>query len=63
MAKLEETYKGNVEEGTVYLGQSIGLINSIESVSDIINSIVNDAEDCLTAAYKQIKKIPIAQLV
>jgi NAD(P)H-dependent flavin oxidoreductase YrpB (nitropropane dioxygenase family) len=63
LAKLEAAYKGNLDEGTVYLGQSIGLINSIESVSDIINSIVYDAEERLTTAYNQIKKIPVVQLV
>ncbi len=56
LAKLEEAYKGNIEEGTVYLGQSVGLIKSIESVSDIISSIVSEAEECLTAAYKTIKR-------
>jgi len=44
LGELELTYKGNVEEGTVYLGQSIGLIDYIKSVSDIINSIVKNAE-------------------
>ena len=61
LAKLEETYKGNLEEGTVYLGQSIGLINSIDSVSDIINSIARDAEECLTAAYQTIKRKVLVQ--
>ena len=57
------TYKGNIEEGTVYLGQSIGLIDSVESVSDIINTIVFDAEKCLKAAYNTIRKIPIEQII
>ena len=63
LAELERTYEGNIEEGIAYLGQSIGLIDSVESVSDIINSIVFDAEKCLTKAYKTIKKIPIAQVL
>ena len=63
LADLERTYEGNVGEGTVYLGQSIGLIDSVESVSDIITSIVYDAEKCLKAAYNTIKKIPIEQLI
>ncbi len=61
--RLEMSYEGNVEEGAVLLGQSIGIIDNIESVSDIINSIINDAEKCLTNAYNTIKKIPIEQLV
>ncbi len=63
LAELEMTYKGNVEEGTVYLGQSIGLIDSVESVSDIINTIVFDAEKCLKTAYNAIKKIPVSQIL
>ena len=60
---LEKTYMGNIDEGTVFMGQSAGLIDRIESVSEIINAIVNDAEKCLTDAYNTIKKIPIAQLI
>ncbi|MFX1395135.1 MAG: NAD(P)H-dependent flavin oxidoreductase [Promethearchaeota archaeon] len=62
LAKLERTYEGNIEEGTVFLGQSVGLIDNLESVSDIINTIMNDAEKCLKTAYNTIKKIPIAQM-
>ncbi|MFX1394547.1 MAG: NAD(P)H-dependent flavin oxidoreductase [Promethearchaeota archaeon] len=45
----EMIYDGNIEDGAVLLGQSIGIINSIDNVSEIINSIVNGAEN-------QIKK-------
>jgi enoyl-[acyl-carrier protein] reductase II len=40
----ELAYKGNIEDGAVLLGQSIGLINSVESVSDIIEKLVEDAK-------------------
>ncbi|MFW9819822.1 MAG: NAD(P)H-dependent flavin oxidoreductase [Candidatus Thorarchaeota archaeon] len=50
----EMTYDGNIEDGAVLLGQSIGLINSIESVQDIINNIVNDAEKRLKEANRCI---------
>ena len=40
----EMTYEGNIDDGAVLLGQSIGLISSIDSVQDIINNIVIDAE-------------------
>ncbi|UCD01212.1 MAG: nitronate monooxygenase [Promethearchaeota archaeon] len=63
LAELERTYEGNIEEGIAYLGQSVGLINSIESVSEIINTIVVDAEQCLKAAYNTIKKISIEQII
>ncbi|MFX1378394.1 MAG: NAD(P)H-dependent flavin oxidoreductase [Promethearchaeota archaeon] len=46
----EMTYKGNIEDGAVLLGQSIGLINSVDSVQDIIASIVRDAEKRLKEA-------------
>jgi NAD(P)H-dependent flavin oxidoreductase YrpB (nitropropane dioxygenase family) len=52
---LEEMYKGNIEKGTVLLGQSSGLINKIECVSDIIDEIVIDAENCLKNAYEMLK--------
>jgi NAD(P)H-dependent flavin oxidoreductase YrpB (nitropropane dioxygenase family) len=63
LAELERTYEGNIEEGIAYLGQSVGLIDRIESVSDIINTIVFDAEGCLKAAYNTIKKISIEQII
>jgi NAD(P)H-dependent flavin oxidoreductase YrpB (nitropropane dioxygenase family) len=40
----EMTYDGNIEDGAVLLGQSIGVINSIDTVKDIIENIVKDAE-------------------
>ncbi len=46
----EMTYEGNITDGAVLLGQSIGLINSIDSVQDIISSIVKDAEKSLKRA-------------
>ncbi|MFX1420556.1 MAG: NAD(P)H-dependent flavin oxidoreductase [Promethearchaeota archaeon] len=49
--KLEKAYNGDVDNGIILLGQSCGLVNEIESVSDIINSIVDSAEKCLKTAY------------
>ena len=40
----EMTYEGNIDDGAVLLGQSIGLISSIDIVQDIVNNIVSDAE-------------------
>ncbi len=51
---LEMSYEGNIKDGAVLLGQSIGIIENVEGVSDIINSIVNDAEKCLTTAFNNI---------
>ena len=50
LAELEMTYKGNVQEGIVYVGQSIGLIDRVETVKEIIDTIVNDAEKSLRNA-------------
>jgi len=47
-------YEGDVESGIVPLGQSIGVIESIESVSDIINKCVKDAEISLKKASNYI---------
>ena len=50
----EITYDGNVTDGAVLLGQSIGMINSIETVKDIIDDIVKGAEERLKEAYSYI---------
>jgi len=52
---MQMTYEGNVEEGTVLIGQSIGIIDKIEKVNVIINSIVKDAENCLKDAINLVK--------
>ena len=46
----ELAYKGDIENGSILLGQSIGIINSIESVPNIINTIVSEAEKCIKTA-------------
>ncbi|MHA2226968.1 MAG: NAD(P)H-dependent flavin oxidoreductase [Candidatus Hodarchaeales archaeon] len=48
------TYEGNIDDGAVLVGQSIGLIDNIESVSDIIEKIVSDAKITLKKAGKLI---------
>ncbi|UCC21115.1 MAG: nitronate monooxygenase [Promethearchaeota archaeon] len=50
----EMTYAGNIEDGAVLLGQSIGMIRSIDSVKEIINNIVKDAETRLKEAISCI---------
>ena len=42
--KYELAYQGNIKDGAVPLGQSIGIVNQIESVPDIIDTIMKDAE-------------------
>jgi len=50
LSELEMTYKGNVQEGIVYVGQSIGLIDRVETVKEIIDTIIHDAEKNLRNA-------------
>ncbi len=50
----EMTYNGNIDDGAVLLGQSIGLIKSIESVKDIMDSMVDTAEKSLINASKMV---------
>jgi NAD(P)H-dependent flavin oxidoreductase YrpB (nitropropane dioxygenase family) len=38
---------GNIDDGAVLLGQSIGVINKVEPISDIIDSLIKGAEKCL----------------
>jgi enoyl-[acyl-carrier protein] reductase II len=40
----DRVYKGDTETGAVLLGQSIGIIDSIDDVNDIITRIIKDAE-------------------
>ena len=51
--KYDMAYEGNIEDGAVLVGQSIGIINSVEQASDIIETIMKDAEKYIkkTAAY------------
>jgi len=53
--KYEVAYQGNINDGAVPLGQSIGVVDRIEHVIDIINKIMKDAENNLKSAYKYIK--------
>ncbi|MFX1324876.1 MAG: NAD(P)H-dependent flavin oxidoreductase [Promethearchaeota archaeon] len=48
-------YQGDMENGAVLLGQSIGIINQIESVSDIIERTIKDAEKALKTATSLIQ--------
>jgi len=43
-------YQGDMEDGAVLIGQSIGIINQIDSVSDIMETIIKDAEKALKNA-------------
>ncbi|MFX0070286.1 MAG: NAD(P)H-dependent flavin oxidoreductase [Candidatus Hermodarchaeota archaeon] len=51
----EMTYEGNIEDGAVLLGQSIGLIHSIDNVSEIISKIIKDAEKRISETANLVK--------
>ncbi len=51
----ELVYHGDIEDGAVLLGQSIGLMDSIKSASDIIEEIMSDTEKCLKATANLIQ--------
>ncbi len=53
--KYELAYTGNIEDGAVLLGQSIGIINAIKKVPDIIETCVKDAEKQIKTAASYIK--------
>ncbi|MHA1292722.1 MAG: hypothetical protein ACTSQJ_08665 [Promethearchaeota archaeon] len=54
MERYELIYKGDVENGAVLVGQSIGLIDSEGDVDDIISSFSNKAEQLLKKAVLKI---------
>jgi len=51
----EAAYLGEVNSGAVLLGQSIGVIASLENVKKIVDDIVGDAEKRLKNAYGFLK--------
>jgi len=51
----EMVYEGYIENGAVPLGQSCGIINSIDNVKDIIENIIKDAEIYLKNSNNFIK--------
>jgi len=51
----EAAYLGDVNSGAVLLGQSIGVIASLENVKNIVDDVVGDAEKRLKNAYGFLK--------
>ncbi len=51
----EAAYTGDTNSGAVLLGQSIGIIKSLENVKKIVEEIVSDAEQRLKSAHSLIK--------
>jgi NAD(P)H-dependent flavin oxidoreductase YrpB (nitropropane dioxygenase family) len=51
----EMTYEGDITNGAVLLGQSIGLIDSIKSVKEIVDGMIKRAQECLENGARLIK--------
>ncbi len=51
----EMIYNGEVEDGATPLGQGCGVCEKIESVKDIVDKMIKDAESCLKKAASLIK--------
>ena len=51
----DRVYDGDIENGAVLLGQSIGLIDKIEDVTDIIDRIMKEAESAIKNNYSMLK--------
>ncbi|NVM44162.1 MAG: nitronate monooxygenase [Candidatus Lokiarchaeota archaeon] len=51
----DRVYNGDITTGAVLLGQSIGIINSIDSVNDIIERIIKGAEVAIKKNYSSLK--------
>ncbi|MFX0069605.1 MAG: NAD(P)H-dependent flavin oxidoreductase [Candidatus Hermodarchaeota archaeon] len=57
----EMTYEGDIENGAVLLGQSIGVIDTIKSVNTIIEEIIIKAEKILKNLFKTVRE-PIIEI-
>ena len=55
MSSYDRVYNGDVTTGAVLLGQSIGIIDSIDDVNDIIKRIINDAEKSIKKNSSMLK--------
>jgi enoyl-[acyl-carrier protein] reductase II len=55
LGAYDRVYNGDIENGAVLLGQSIGIIDSIEDVNDIIETIMKEAESTIKDNYSLLK--------
>ena len=55
MKRYELVYKGDVENGAILAGQSVGLINSEKRVEDLISDFSKQAEKIMKEAVSKIK--------
>jgi len=55
LGSYDRIYNGDIETGAVLLGQSIGIIDSIDDVNDIIEGIIKQAEIIIRRNNSMIK--------
>ncbi len=55
LGAYDRVYNGDTETGAVLLGQSIGIIDNIDDVAEIIEKIIKDAEKTIRKNYSSIK--------
>ncbi len=55
LGSYDRVYKGDIETGAVLLGQSIGIIDSIDDVNDIIERIMKQAENVIKRNNSMVK--------
>jgi len=55
LGAYDRVYNGDTVTGAVLLGQSIGIIDSIDDVNDIVKEIVNKAEDIIKWNSSMVK--------
>ncbi|MFX1269799.1 MAG: hypothetical protein ACFFAK_17705, partial [Promethearchaeota archaeon] len=55
LGAYDRVYNGDTITGAVLLGQSIGIIDSIEDVKEIIERITKEAETAIQKNYSMLK--------
>jgi len=55
LGAYDRVYNGDTKTGAVLLGQSIGIIDSIDDVKDIIERIMKEAETAIRNNYSMLK--------
>ncbi|MHA1106821.1 MAG: NAD(P)H-dependent flavin oxidoreductase [Promethearchaeota archaeon] len=55
LGAYDRVYSGDMETGAILLGQSIGIIDSIDGVNDIIDSIMKNAESAIRKNMSMLK--------
>ena len=53
--------QGDVDNGSLLIGQDAGLIDSIEPAGEIVGRIVSDAEAILTRRLAEVLPAPLAR--